>query len=247
MTASSHEPRERHKPNELDQGADKLPAALLILTAVTGLVDAVSVLGFGVFTANMTGNVVFLGFAVAGTQGFSIARSIMSLVAFLAGAVIGGRLGVALAGAWRRWLLTVTVCEATLLFVAALASIGFDIRLATPLIRLYPMIVLVAVAMGLRNAAVRRLAVPDLTTTVLTLTLTGLAADSSLAGGATPRIGRRVASVLLMFVGAAIGSLLLRLGLALPLFLSGACVLAATTIYLAAPTPPSSGKAETAK
>lgn len=218
-------------PHKADQGADKLPAALLVLTAVTGLVDAVSVLGFGVFTANMTGNVVFLGFAVAGTQGFSIARSIISLVAFLAGAVIGGRLGVALTSARRRWLLTVTVCEATLLFVAALVSIGFDIRSATPSIRLYTMIALVAVAMGLRNATVRRLAVPDLTTTVLTLTLTGLAADSSLAGGANPRTGRRVASVFLMFAGAAVGSLLLRLGIALPLILGGVCVLTVTIIY----------------
>jgi hypothetical protein len=40
-----------------------------------------------------------------------------------------------------------------------------------------------AIAMGMRNAAVRKLAVPDLTTTVLTLTITGLAADSSLARG----------------------------------------------------------------
>ena len=82
--------------------------------------------------------------------------------------------------------------------------------------------------MGLRNATVRRLAVPDLTTTVLTLTLTGVAADSSLAGGDNPRAGRRLASVALMFAGAALGTVLLRLGLALPLVVSGACVLAAT-------------------
>ncbi len=115
---------------EVDQGADRLPAALLILTAVTGLVDAVSVLGFGVFTANMTGNVVFLGFAAAGARGFSIARSLTSLVAFLAGAVIGGGVSVAIDATRRRWLLTVAVCEATLLFVAALASIGLEIGAA---------------------------------------------------------------------------------------------------------------------
>jgi hypothetical protein len=103
---------------------------------------------------------------------------------------------------------------------------------------------LTALAMGLRNATVRRLAVPDLTTTVLTLTLTGLAADSSLAGGANPRIERRIASVLLMFAGAAIGTLLLHLGLSLSFFLSGACVLAVTTVYIAVlPPTPSGGKA----
>ena len=57
--------------------------------------------------------------------------------------------------------------------------------------------------------AARRLAVPDLTTTVLTLTLTGFAADSSLAGGGNPRPGRRVIATAAMFAGAAVGALLL--------------------------------------
>jgi uncharacterized membrane protein YoaK (UPF0700 family) len=231
---------------EADQGAANLPAALMPLTVVTGLVDAVSVLGFGVFTANMTGNVFFLGFALAGAPGFSIARSLTSLVAFLAGAAIGGRICVALASASRRrWLLTLAACEAVLLFAAALASIDLDIRSATPASRLYAVIVLTAAAMGLRNATVRRLAIPDLTTTVVTLTLTGLAADSSLAGGANPRIGRRVASVLLLLAGAAIGTLLLRLGTALSLILGGACALTVTTVYFAVPpSTASSGDAE---
>lgn len=66
--------------------------------------------------------------------------------------------------------------------------------------------------MGLRNATVRRLAVPDLTTTVLTLTLTGIAADSALAGGRNPRLGRRLAAVLSIFVGSAIGAALVARG-----------------------------------
>jgi uncharacterized membrane protein YoaK (UPF0700 family) len=217
---------------------DSLPLALMALTVVTGLIDAVSFLGLGhVFTANMTGNVVFLGFAVMGADGLSIPRSLTSLIAFLIGAMLGGRLGVAMAaGSRRRWLLIVAVVEAVLLFAAALASVGFDIASGTPATRLYAVIILTAVAMGLRNATVRRLAIPDMTTTVLTLTLTGLAADSSLAGGNNPRLGRRVASVLLMFAGAAIGTLLLRRGLALPLILSGVCVLVATAAYAAMPT-----------
>lgn len=210
----------------------RLPAALLTLSVVTGIVDAVSVLGFGVFTANMTGNVVFLGFAVAGASGFSIARSATSLGAFLAGSLIGGRLGAARAGVRRGWLTTVAVGEAALLFVAALASIGFDIRSGVPAYCLYAVIVFLAMAMGLRNATVRQLAVPDLTTTVLTLTLTGIAADSSLAGGKNPRIWRRVGSVMAMFVGAIAGTLLLKFGIALPLLVSGVCILVVTFIYV---------------
>src|ERR1700742_1236078 len=82
----------------LPRRKDSLPATLLALTLVTGVVDAVSFLGLGrVFTANMTGNVVLLGFAVAGAPGLSISRSLVSLAAFLAGAAIGGRLGAAMA------------------------------------------------------------------------------------------------------------------------------------------------------
>jgi uncharacterized membrane protein YoaK (UPF0700 family) len=70
--------------------------------------------------------------------------------------------------------------------------------------------------MGVRNAAVRKLAVPDMTTTVLTLTVTGFASDSSLAGGANPRWKTRLASIVTMFAGAATGALLLRYGVVAP-------------------------------
>jgi hypothetical protein len=93
------------------------------------------------------------------------------------------------------------------------------------------MIVLTAIAMGLRNATVRSLRVPDLTTTVLTLTLTGLAADSPVAGGNSPRALRRVLSVFVLFAGAVIGASLLRYGLALPLFVTAACVLGTSAAY----------------
>jgi uncharacterized membrane protein YoaK (UPF0700 family) len=84
--------------------------------------------------------------------------------------------------------------------------------------------------MGLRNATVRRLAVPDLTTTVLTLTVTGIAADSSLAGGNNPRVGYRLAAIFLMLFGAASGAVLLRFGPATPLLLSGMLVLASVAL-----------------
>ncbi|MGW6016344.1 YoaK family protein, partial [Streptomyces sp. NPDC055210] len=74
-------------------GREPLLASLMTLTAVSGLIDAISYLGLGhVFTANMTGNVVVIGFAVAGAPGFSVLGSLVSLAAFLTGAVIAGRL-----------------------------------------------------------------------------------------------------------------------------------------------------------
>src|SRR5580704_13632380 len=66
---------------------------LLAMTVVTGIVDAVSFLALGrVFTANMTGNLVLIGFAFAGAPGISISRSALALLAFLSGAVLGGRM-----------------------------------------------------------------------------------------------------------------------------------------------------------
>lgn len=122
---------------------DPLPILLVVLTITTGLVDAVSVLGLGrVFTANMTGNIVFLGFAAAGAPGFSVARAVVSLVGFVVGAMLGGRLGVAMASAPRcRWLLTVAVVEAGLFWVAAWVAIGYDLETFTPLPTLYALII----------------------------------------------------------------------------------------------------------
>jgi uncharacterized membrane protein YoaK (UPF0700 family) len=97
-------------------------------------------------------------------------------------------------------------------------------------------IALLAAALGLQNATVRRLAVPDLTTTVLTLTLTGLAADFGVAGR-SPRVGRRLAAVGLMAAGALVGALLLRVDVALPV-LAAAVVIALATVVLRFGRPP---------
>jgi uncharacterized membrane protein YoaK (UPF0700 family) len=206
---------------------------LLALTFSTGLIDAASYIGLGrVFVANMTGNIVFLGFAITGVQGLSVTRSLLSLVGFLLGAAAGGRLENVLGGRNRRkWLLSVGVVETILILAAALASFEFDSATGTPVDRLHAMILLIAIAMGLRNATVRSLRVPDLSTTVVTLTLTGLAADSSIVGGDSPRLGRRIVSVAVLFAGAALGAFLLRYGLPLPLFVTAGCVLATSTAY----------------
>jgi len=233
-------------PNDAMKGSGReaekpaaLPALLLVLTITTGLIDAVSVLGLGrVFTANMTGNIVFLGFALAGVPGYSARRSLAALAAFLVAAVIGGGLATRLGASPRRWLLTVAFVESDVLFAAALAASGYDRETLAPVARLYTLIVLTAVAMGIRNATARRLAVPDLTTTVLTLTLTGLGADSRLAGGNNPRWARRVASVGAMLGGAAVGAMLvLSVGLVWPLALIGAITLLATLGYVVLGNP----------
>ena len=96
------------------------------------------------------------------------------------------------------------------------------------------MIALLAFAMGIRNATVRRLGVPDLTTTVLTMTLTGLAAESQPAGGSGKGSVRRIAAVLAMLTGALAGALLLKTSLVLPLVAAAALALVTWLVYVPA-------------
>jgi uncharacterized membrane protein YoaK (UPF0700 family) len=207
-----------------------LPALLLVLTTMTGLIDAVSILALGrVFVANMTGNVVFIGFALARAPGFSLSASVAALLGFLVGACVGGVLVGRFAG--HRGLLLRNTCALqfvllTIAFIVVAPSAdlpGLGVRVAVA--------ALAAAAMGIQNTTARRLAVPDLTTTVLTMTLTGIAADVRRSSALVAT--RRVLAVLTMLLGAVAGALLvlharLAFAIGLALILLGGVVVIAT-------------------
>jgi uncharacterized membrane protein YoaK (UPF0700 family) len=207
---------------------------LLLLSATTGMLDAASILCLGkVFTANMTGNVVFLAFAAAGAPGFSPLPYLTALGAFVVGATIAGRI-------WRmpgphmlrHWLIVAAVIETVLLLLAGIAAIGEQPMEGAFGWRMFAILALTAGAMGFRNAIVRQLKVPDLTTTVLTLTITGLASDSPLAAGSAPNLPARLGAVAMIFGGAAIGALLvLYTGLATTLLVTAGLVLCGTLVF----------------
>ncbi|WP_280722816.1 YoaK family protein [Kitasatospora sp. MAA4] len=178
-----------------------LPPLLLGLTVLSGLVDAVSYLLLGrVFVANMTGNVVFLGFALAGAPGFSSPASLTALAAFALGALLGGRVARSQQHRGRALLCGVLIEAAALAAATVLTATGgvHDDR--------YAIIAAMAAALGVQNAVVRALGVPDLTTTVLTLTIAGIFADAGDPAGAV-KAGRRLVSVLAMLAGAALGTI----------------------------------------
>jgi uncharacterized membrane protein YoaK (UPF0700 family) len=140
-------------------------------------------------------------------------------------------------GPRRQWLVRAVLAEATLLLIAA--ATGWGLGVVSTGTGPFVVIGLTAVGMGLRNATIRHLAEPDMTTTVLTLTLTGLAADSSLAGGTNPRPVRRAGGVAAMLVGAAIGAaMILHLDrpLVWPLVLAAAVGVIATTVWAQHPS-----------
>ena len=219
------------------QPSDKVigtPAILMAMTCVTGIVDAVSFLALGhVFTANMTGNIVFLGFAIGGAAGVSIQRSLLAVSCVMIGALVGGRITARMTPQDSvRSVIRASIAEGVLLLAAATIAIGLTMPYESHQLELNAVVAATALAMGLRNAVVRKLAIPDLTTTVLTLTITGLAADSSLAGGGNLRWSRRLGSILVMLGGAAAGALMLRHSVALPLFACAAITAACAFAWL---------------
>jgi uncharacterized membrane protein YoaK (UPF0700 family) len=218
-----------------DRSHGPLPALLVGLTVVTGLVDAFSYLELGhVFVANMTGNVVFLGFAVAGVGEITVAASLLAVVAFAGGAAVGGRWASRRSLHRGHLLAAATSVQAGLVLSASIIASTATTQAAPARLTL---IGLLAVAMGGQNAVVRRLAVPDLTTTVLTLTVTGLVADTT----PQPVRIRRLISVLAMLAGALIGGVLLRwAALAAPLWLASVLLAGcAASAYVAASRPQS--------
>jgi uncharacterized membrane protein YoaK (UPF0700 family) len=184
-----------------------LPGLLLALTIVTGAVDAVSLLSLGrVFVANMTGNVVFIGLALVDAPGFSLGASVVALIGFLIGAAFGGWLTTRIPRDRAMLLLVSCGGEVALSAVAlAIAASGADLGEKPGR---YSVSILLALAMGLQNAVVRRLAVPDMTTTVLTMTLTGIVADIRRGGWRSLALRRRLLAVLAMVGGAVAGGAL---------------------------------------
>lgn len=202
-----------------------LPAILLLLTFGTGVIDAISILGLGrVFIANMTGNVVFIGFALAGAPGFSLWGSVIALAGFLVGASVGG-VAISQFSSHRGKLLRNAIVVELALFLVALVF-SFSYGKSVPVGGQLAIVALGAVALGIQNAVVRHLAVPDMTTTVLTMTLTGIGSDLRKRDLATA--ARRLVAVLAMLIGAGIGAILvLNLGVS-------AGIVAVSTVLAAA-------------
>lgn len=207
-----------------------LPPLLLCLTAVAGAVDAISYLGLGhVFVANMTGNIVFIGFAAAGAHGVSLGSSLLALAAFTGGAACATPLTARVVHNRGHLLATASAFMAVIAAVALVVA-GFSGLELDPL-RGAIVTTLLSITMGLQTAIARRLAVPDMPTSVLTLTITGLVADWPAARSAVNGARRRLVSVFAMLVGAFAGAAcLVHAGISAALFLVAA-LFAVTAVF----------------
>lgn len=205
-------------------------AALLLLTFATGLVDAISVLILGhVFVANMTGNVIFLGFWFVPHSDVDLTAALVAFVSFMVGAAMGGRLARRLDHDVRLWLTAAMSFEVVALLVLSLLA-GTGILQYHDSGRLI-LISGLAVVFGGQSMAARRFGIQELSTTVLTATIVGIGADSRLAGGTGEREKLRYAVVFTMLSGAALGATLSRFVVAPVIALAALSVAAALTIF----------------
>jgi uncharacterized membrane protein YoaK (UPF0700 family) len=175
---------------------------VLALAAAAGGIDAASFLGLDqVFTANQTGNTVLLGIAIGEGDGHAIARTGVSVAAFVVGVMLGAAALRGAATGWSRRVAAVLMLEAVVLALAG--------ALWSPLGTLV-LVLVVAAAMGVQSAAAQQIGVPGITTTFVTGTLTRFAAQ--LAGrrkGAHPEAAPPLAWVTYL-IGAVVGGVLSR-------------------------------------
>ena len=174
------------------------------------MIDADSYLALDrVFTGNMTGNVLFIGFALVGVAGIPFFNNVIALLGFVTGSIVGGRI---VGGGHAKGLPTVS---AVLLLSGGLLGLAIATiwtvvgHLDQPL--LLVLTFLLAAVMGSQVSAVKPIGNSDVTTIVVTNTLANLARDSKLAGGIGERWASRLLAILAMGAGAAVGAFVIRL------------------------------------
>jgi uncharacterized membrane protein YoaK (UPF0700 family) len=208
--------------------------ALMLLTFATGLVDAISVLVLGhVFVANMTGNVIFLGFWFVPHTVVDLTAAVVAFISFVAGTVLGGRLARHLDTEVRRWMTVALGIEVLILTTLSILA-GTGVLAYHGYARLI-IIAGLAVTFGSQNAAARQFGIQELSTTVLTQTIVGIGFDSRLAGGTGQREKLRYGVVLTMLGGAVVGATMTRFTVSPVIALAAVAVAASAAIFRFAP------------
>lgn len=202
---------------------------MMTLTVVTGALDAVGYLGLDrVFTGNMTGNVVILGMGIAAEEGLPVAGPLMALLGYVVGAAIAGRL---LRGRHRGWNPVVTATfgiNATVL--AAVATVLLVVPVPGQSLGGSAIAATIAVAMGAQASTARFLAVTDMTTVVVTSTITSYASETVFAGGLAWFTHRRLWAVAAIFAGALAGGLMMKLHICVPVYAAAVATLCTTLL-----------------
>lgn len=203
-----------------------LTRILITLTFVTGIVDAVTFLGLGqVFAAMQTGNVIFLGFGIAGAAGAAVVGPLIAIAAFVAGGGFAALLAKLEIRNGVRGLAYGLGVEVAVLGLATLLALAVTVEAEEA--SGYAVIALLAFAMGLRNTMTRWIGSPNLATTVLNLTLAALPAGGAFDLASRADLTERGVSFAAIVLGAVVGALLLEVELWLPIALAAVITLVA--------------------
>lgn len=178
---------------------------LLLLTASTGAIDAVSYIALDkVFTGNMTGNVLFIGFALVGIDDIPLLNNVVALLGFIVGSIISGRIvGRGHPVHLPRRSMWTLVVSGVIIFLLA------GIWLASGPMPSWLLLIVtgvLAAVMGTQVTAIKPIGNSDVTTIVVTNTLANLARDSRWGGGSSQAWLHRVLAVVAMGAGAALGA-----------------------------------------
>jgi uncharacterized membrane protein YoaK (UPF0700 family) len=194
---------------------------MMMLTFVTGLVDAVGYLGLDrIFTGNMTGNIVILGMGLAGADGLPVIGPLVALGAYVVGAAVAGRLLQRHRPDWRPIVTWLFGCSAVVLATAATLLAVCDV--GGPSVAGIGIAATIAALMGAQAATARALAVADMTTVVVTSTITAYASETLFAPGTAWATHRRLWAIVAIFSGALAGALLMKLDISVPVYLAAA-------------------------
>ncbi|WFE97211.1 YoaK family protein [Micromonospora sp. WMMD987] len=224
---------------------------LLVLTAATGAVDGVSYLALDrVFTGNMTGNVLFIGFGLAGVSGLPVLNNLVALLAFMLGAVLAARLTRGAPGPAKLPAAGLAILVGGSVLSLALAGVWLGSGPPSHGAMLVTT-ALLALVLGAQAAAVKHIGIRDLSTVVVTMTMVNLSADSRAAGGPGTAWLRRFGAITAMGLGAFVAAVLtLRVNGAVALLVAGVLLALGTTLIavirhreVAAATPTDDGPA----
>jgi uncharacterized membrane protein YoaK (UPF0700 family) len=212
---------------------------MLALTLSTGVIDAVGYLGLDrVFTGNMTGNVVILGMALVSGTGLPILGPVLALAGFMTGAAIAGRVLRDTKAAWANRTTAMFLTVAGVLIAAIVVLLALN---EPPEYVLLGVTAALGLAMGIQAATARNIAVKDVTTVVVTSTITGLAADALLGDRGVQPWKRRLSAIVLIGAGAALGALLLQIDITVGMALSAVITLVVAILGHLSRVPASGG------
>lgn len=196
---------------------------MMTLTVVTGALDAVGYLGLDrVFTGNMTGNVVILGMGLAAEEGLPVAGPLIALIGYVLGAALAGRLIRGRPRGWSR-VITAIVCVNAVVLAAVATALLAPVSGPSP--AGIACAATIAVVMGAQASVARFLAVTDMTTVVVTSTITSYASETLFKGGLTWFTHRRLWAVVAIFAGALVGGLMMKLHISVPVYVAASATL----------------------